>query len=147
MTKAYNRTFINQSYNKIVKNNKNTTLLIFDIDDFKNINDKFGHNEGDYVLREMTKLINQNIRKNDFLIRWGGEEFIILLEIDKQKGIKKAESLRKLIANYNFNEKYNITISLGVSKYNDNDSLDDLVNRADKRLYKAKENGKNKVVY
>ncbi|MGM0379811.1 MAG: GGDEF domain-containing protein [Bacillota bacterium] len=147
LTKAYNRTFINQNYKKIVNKNENTTLLIFDIDDFKDINDKFGHNEGDYVLKEMTALINQNIRESDFLIRWGGEEFIILLEIDKEKGIKKAEDIRKLIENHNFNENYNITISIGISKYSDSDLLDDLVNRADKRLYKAKENGKNQVVY
>lgn len=123
-------------------------LILFDIDHFKKINDKFGHKVGDYVLIEISKLISSNIRKSDYLIRWGGEEFIILAcGLGTKEGVELAEKLRKAIEQHSFMEVGNITVSFGVTEYNKSENIDAMIIRADKALYRAKETGRNKVEY
>lgn len=124
------------------------SLIIFDIDYFKRINDKYGHNVGDYVLKKLSKIVKDSIRKSDFLFRWGGEEFIVLApETDINGAEKLAEKLRKAVEDFEFDTIKYVTISLGVAQYNDkkDKDIDSLINRADKALYVSKESGRNCV--
>ncbi len=125
------------------------SIIMFDIDHFKKINDTFGHGIGDYVLKTLSKIIKNSIRKSDYLFRWGGEEFIILAtETNTDQAKTLAEKIRDAIEKYNFDKVHKVTISLGVASYNeeiDKNSIDSLINRADEALYKAKESGRNRV--
>jgi len=123
---------------------------MYDIDRFKKINDEFGHNSGDIVLKELTKLVKGNIRETDYLFRWGGEEFIIILFQTKlSEAVEVAEKLRKIIENFHFSvEGLNkVTVSFGVTEYKTGQSVDDLVNNADQLLYEAKRAGRNQVKF
>ena len=121
-------------------------LLMFDIDDFKQINDTFGHAAGDSVLKEMAQLIKRSIRKSDILVRWGGEEFIILLYYnDGSTAVKIAENLRQKIDEYCFEKIIHATCSFGMTPVMAEESLQEAVERADKALYRAKADGKNCV--
>lgn len=151
---AYNRRFLNEfieGYLKIVKREKNNfSILLIDIDNFKKINDSFGHDIGDDVIRNFSKFTKSAIRKNDLLIRFGGDEFLVLLPNTKFEDAKNvAEKISKKIykSNQNLEEKYHHTISIGIASYIESDnSIDDIIIRADKSLYKAKANGKNNIV-
>ncbi|WP_457562275.1 diguanylate cyclase [Caminibacter pacificus] len=120
-----------------------STLLFFDIDYFKKINDTYGHEFGDYVLKEISKLIKSSIRNSDVFGRWGGEEFILILRGTKYKdGLKVAEKIRKVVENYDFNG-IKVTISIGAAPFRGD--LQNAVEKADKALYEAKESGRNQV--
>jgi diguanylate cyclase (GGDEF)-like protein len=120
-----------------------STLLFFDIDHFKKINDTYGHDFGDYVLKELTKLITQNIRNSDVFGRWGGEEFVLILRGTKYPdGLKVAEKIRKIIENHDF-KGVKVTISIGVAPFRGD--LQKAVEKADEALYKAKNGGRNQV--
>lgn len=153
LTEAYNRYKINDVINiqiaKYQRSKKCFSLLMLDIDHFKNINDTYGHDVGDIVLKSICKLISQNIRTSDIFGRWGGEEFIILLEnTHKEEAFSIAEKLRKVIEASIIDGKYKITMSIGVTEYKGAglQSREDLIKKADEVLYKAKENGRNQVV-
>ncbi len=121
---------------------------MLDIDDFKNINDTFGHNVGDEVLIAIANSINKRIRKVDLAARWGGEEFVILLpETDLLSAVQVANDIRKLIENIKISKIDKITASFGVAQYKTGDDLSSLIDRADRELYRAKRNGKNLVCY
>jgi diguanylate cyclase (GGDEF)-like protein len=112
---------------------------------FKGINDKFGHAIGDLVLKEFSQVVKTLIRKADFFARWGGEEFFIVLPDTEEKvALKIAEKLRLNIEKTEIGGM-RITISVGVSGYLLGESLELMLKRADKALYKAKENGRNRV--
>ena len=118
---------------------------MFDIDHFKAVNDTMGHDFGDHVLTETVKIISQNIRQNDLLIRWGGDEFILLLpSLNEQDLPSYLKRLNGCIQHHRFatndNHAMNITISIGAAQFlTDDTSIDTLIKRADKALYKAKE--------
>lgn len=121
-------------------------IAIFDIDDFKSINDKLGHIQGDIVLKMIAEIISENIRKYDIFARWGGEEFILFLpstDIYISKSI--IENILNCIRNYKDNLGIKVTVSCGLSSYLNNDNLETLIIRADKALYNAKYNGKNRL--
>jgi diguanylate cyclase (GGDEF)-like protein len=125
-------------------------LLMMDLDDFKKVNDTCGHLTGSFILQEIGKLINDNLRFFDISSRYGGEEFISCLpDTNKQEAFHAAERLRKTIADNVFihnNKKISITISIGVSQFPNNGlTLEELVRSADEMLYKAKREGKNRV--
>lgn len=121
-------------------------LLMFDIDGFKDINDTFGHNVGDSVLKELTNLVSHSIRKSDIFIRWGGEEFAILLRYsDPETVVKIAEQIRTRIDNHHFETILHMTCSFGLTLIKVNESLEEAIERADKALYRAKADGKNSV--
>ncbi|MGD9653566.1 MAG: diguanylate cyclase [Sulfuricurvum sp.] len=121
-------------------------LLMFDIDDFKGINDTFGHTVGDLVLKELTSQVSGSIRKSDIFARWGGEEFTILLHYsDAQSVMKIAEHLRERIDHHHFESIVHVTCSFGLTRVHANENLEDVVMRADKALYRAKSAGKNCV--
>ncbi len=123
------------------------SILMIDIDDFKNINDKYGHLEGDRVLKTVASLIKSSLRKSDYVFRFGGEEFIVLLpNTDINGTLKVGEKIRKNVENFDFGLSEKVTISCGVKEVEnyDNPYLD--IEEADKRLYIAKKTGKNRCV-
>ncbi len=123
------------------------SLCMLDIDHFKRVNDTYGHDVGDRVLQALSRLVMGDIRKTDIFGRWGGEEFIIILEnTNKEQAFIIAEKLRKRVEATVIDEKYKITISIGVAQYEASDSRETLVKKVDEALYKAKENGRNQVV-
>lgn len=139
-------------FNLCKKYHKQMTLILFDIDHFKLINDTYGHPMGDDVLVEMTELISKNIRKNDLFARYGGEEFaIILKDTHADKHLQIANSLKETIDSHVFAQseklELHLTVSAGVVAYNRQyDDFDTMVMAADKALYQAKTNGRNQVV-
>jgi diguanylate cyclase (GGDEF)-like protein len=122
------------------------SLVIFDLDHFKTINDNYGHASGDRVLIKISELVNQRIRKTDTLFRWGGEEFLVLSPgTDSTQMARLAEKIRQAISGYVFGKNQKITASFGVSEYNLGESIEATVHRADTALYMAKNNGRNRV--
>ncbi|SDW99151.1 diguanylate cyclase [Marinobacter mobilis] len=123
------------------------SLILFDVDHFKLVNDRFGHNAGDDVLVEVAAQLSNNIRVADFIGRWGGEEFLVILpETSLESGGEVAENLRMHVAQRTFPiPDGGVTVSAGVSAYLPGDSIQDLVKRADAALYLAKEDGRNQV--
>ncbi|QER41517.1 diguanylate cyclase [Thermodesulfobacterium sp. TA1] len=153
LTRVYNRRYeIHRLKQEILKRQAKKdyqfSLILIDLDDFKQINDIYGHTEGDRVLKEFAELIKQRIRNQDVFGRWGGEEFLLLCPETPLEGAKTlAEILRQLIANHTFGEnKLKITASFGVTSYNEGDDLETILNRLDKALYQGKIKGKNCVV-
>lgn len=124
------------------------TIIIIDIDDFKRINDQFGHQTGDDVLVKIAHLISKSIRKNDHLVRYGGEEFVIISADNGLQGIAQlGEKIRKDIESYSFPDIGNVTVSMGIAEVNNDDDSVSLFKRADEKLYEAKIQGKNCVRY
>lgn len=122
------------------------SIIMLDVDHFKNINDNFGHSMGDHVLKNVAKLISGEIRTNDTVGRWGGEEFLILCpETDQNGALQLAESIRQKIEQYDFDIPIIITVSLGVAEYKDEQSLENFIRDADNALYKAKNEGRNRT--
>ena len=150
LTGAYNRTSLKREYFL------NKFFFMIDIDHFKKLNDNFSHEMGDKCLKKFAEIVRNNIRKEDRLIRYGGEEFIILFngESTKEEMHQKADDLRKAVeeetskikdfADPNFVAPF--TISVGVNRMNPNYTLEDNIKVADKYLYEAKEKGRNRVV-
>ncbi|MEE4241206.1 MAG: GGDEF domain-containing protein [Desulfopila sp.] len=131
-----------------LRRNESLTLLFLDIDHFKKINDTHGHHFGDVVLKELGAYLLQKNRPYDTPVRWGGEEFLILLRATSEtSAIAIAERLR-LGVEAGFSQSLNIpvTISIGLAQYAHNDTLESLTDRADQALYHAKQTGRNKVV-
>lgn len=148
LTNALNREFFDKNINQIIKGAYPNSLgiVICDIDYFKNVNDTYGHNRGDIVLKKLVDVIRESIRQDDYLIRWGGEEFIILMKIDTTKSLKKAvEHIRMQIEKQHFEEVTNITASFGATLYEDKEPIMQCIERSDKALYMAKQNGRNQV--
>lgn len=126
-------------------------LVVLDVDHFKSINDRFGHLAGDKVLRLIAQQLSRRLRKTDFIGRFGGEEFVILMPgISPEQGAVALKELREGIAGTPFhfkNEPVPVTISIGFTEFMPNDSLDSTFDRADKAMYQAKEQGRNRVVH
>jgi len=121
-------------------------LMMFDIDDFKKINDSFGHNVGDSVLKELALLVSHSIRQSDVFIRWGGDEFAILLRYsDPEKVIRTAKQICDRINTYLFDTIGHVTCSFGLTPIRPDEKLEEAVARADNALYHAKSEGKNTV--
>ncbi len=153
LTKLYNRQKLNDELNKEIQRElrygHGFSLIMFDIDDFKAVNDTYGHDIGDEVLIFISKITQKSIRSTDFASRWGGEEFMILLpETNLIDTERIAQNLRKNIENHKFNGiPKPVTISVGVATYQNNDEdKETIIKNVDIALYKAKENGKNQVV-
>ncbi|MGN9165346.1 PAS domain S-box protein [Tissierellaceae bacterium HCP3S3_D8] len=151
LTNAYNRRFLIQRIEKeleLIQQQTNHTfsLVLFDIDHFKSINDSFGHNVGDMVLKGITKLIKKKISKVDCLARWGGEEFVILLHgMSIDDAVVLVEEFRDSISRTRFPGVDEVTASFGVVEYCSGDTVDSLIQRADELMYEAKTAGRNCV--
>jgi len=124
----------------------NFCAVIIDADHFKNVNDTYGHQVGDYVLKKLAKLMQENCRKTDFVGRWGGEEFLIIAtQTDLEQAYIMSEKLRVIIENEDFSPVNNVTVSLGIAQYTEGEATAKFINRADEALYEAKQTGRNKV--
>lgn len=151
LTGLFNRQKFNEIFKKEIKRekryNNNLSLIIFDIDNFKNFNDDFGHNVGDEVLKIISKVLLENIREHDSVARWGGEEFLVLLPQTDELGAKNvAEKIRKAIESYKRDDiPRQITASFGVTRFKEDDNETSVLKKADDALYKAKKEGKNRV--
>ena len=150
LTKVYNRrtfdTYLNQAI-IVAKETKETfTFVILDIDHFKKVNDTYGHLMGDEVLVNLSKVVKRNIRSSDRFGRWGGEEFVLLLDKASAELSKDIiEHLRKKIEKEYFKGVGHITCSFGLTEYIEGDTVDKITKRADEALYEAKEGGRNRV--
>lgn len=155
LTNIFNRRYFTTSLENEIdrarRYKRELSLLMIDIDHFKNINDSLGHRAGDYILKELANIIVNRSRRVDYVCRYGGEEFAIILpEIDIMGAFKFAVVLKDTVSEHMFMFEQNeihITISIGVSDNMENDqSADELIETADRRLYLAKERGRNRVI-
>jgi diguanylate cyclase (GGDEF)-like protein/PAS domain S-box-containing protein len=122
------------------------SLMLFDLDNFKEVNDSYGHQAGDNILVEISSVVSQNIKASDIFARWGGEEFAILLPSTSLEGAYNfAQKLREIIEVNTFSYRENITASFGVAELDSEDDKATLFQKADKALYTAKANGRNRV--
>ena len=152
LTGLYNRRHFDNTVEREFMRSKryggDLSLAIIDIDFFKKVNDTYGHLCGDYVLKEVAYLIMDNFRKTDFVFRYGGEEFVVILtETDIKSSQIPLERLRKKIEEYPFvfnGQPLNVTISTGVSSNNAED-METFLDNADKALYRAKQAGRNRI--
>lgn len=142
-----------EEFSRAQRMNSPLSLIILDVDHFKNYNDNLGHLAGDEVLRILARLLNDSLRKNDIPVRYGGEEFAIILPgISKENAYNVANRIRKIVEKAPFPDEYvqpmkRITISVGVATFPDDaDNLIELIDKADSALYSAKNSGRNKVV-
>lgn len=155
LTKCYNKMYFNNKLDLEVKKSKVTgsplSLVIFDLDHFKHLNDNYGHDAGDYVLKEKAELLRENgIRSGDIFARYGGEEFVVLLpKTNLKQAFEIAERLRKLVESHEFmyeGKRLPVTASIGVADYRQGvNTGTDLFKRADSAVYKSKEGGRNQV--
>ena len=150
LTGAYNRIAFYEMYPFFSKESyfQPLSLMMLDIDNFKSINDTYGHNMGDIVLKTVAETVKKHLRRSDIFVRWGGEEFIVLLPHTDLKGaLKVAEKLRKDIESLNIPELKGkkVTASFGVTEVKPKEKLEEVIFRADMALYKAKREGKNRV--
>jgi len=151
LTGAYNRVYFNQSIDYVLhrhcQNNFTTGVIFFDIDHFKRVNDTYGHDVGDEVLKKVVSLVQRYTRDDDKLIRWGGEEFVILTSCESIEGAyKNAEHIRSVIEQSDFSPVEQVTCSFGCALYDENNDIQKTVKEADEALYEAKKSGRNRVV-
>jgi len=156
LTGVYNRTAMTNTLpakiKRSIKYNSNLSIVMCDLDKFKQINDTYGHLCGDYVLKTFSSILNSNIRKNDWICRYGGEEFLIYLHnTDRGEAILMANRIRKQVEETEFvdhNRKFYITVSMGVIDLHSvkEKNMPELIEAADKNLYIAKKSGRNKVI-
>ncbi|MFA6187687.1 MAG: diguanylate cyclase [Sulfuricurvum sp.] len=153
LTKLHNRKSYNERIEELVSLKKRYgtpfSMIMYDIDNFKSVNDTYGHKVGDNVLLKMSELIKSLLRETDYIFRIGGEEFIILLtETNLESAIPAATKICKSVEENLIHITNNpITISIGLSEVNESDSEETIFKRADELLYKSKNSGKNKVSY
>ncbi len=151
LTGCHNRRYFEalviREQKKAIRYNANMSVIMLDIDFFKDVNDQYGHHVGDVVLKELAKIMSEHIRASDDLARWGGEEFIILLpNTGAEQAVQVAEKLRLKIEHNVFEYNLKITASFGVAEYIQHESYDNLFKRVDSAVYLAKEKGRNQVV-
>ncbi|MBU1139928.1 MAG: GGDEF domain-containing protein [Proteobacteria bacterium] len=158
LTEIYNHRYfqitLENEIDRCIRNASQLSLLLIDIDHFKNFNDTYGHQVGDFILKEFSRILKENIRKYDTLARYGGEEFTVILpDTNAEEASAVAEKLREAIDNTTFSDsrdEYHITASFGVSSARpatiDNFEKSNFISQADAALYEAKEGGRNQVV-
>ncbi len=140
---------LNHTHRNAIINDMPYSLIMGDIDHFKIFNDTYGHDCGDFVLQNISRIISAQIRSKDSACRWGGEEFLILVNDGPDIAVEVANRIRAAIESFEFNyegKALHVTITLGVSGYYSSAKVKTLIEIADKRLYKGKSNGRNQVV-
>lgn len=144
LTKTANRRELERQFQKAVYRYQRygipITFIIIDIDHFKEINDTKGHNEGDRILVSVTKAVQENVRPDDLVARWGGDEFIVMLESNAEEATGLAKRLKASLAE----NGVSITLSMGIAEYTEGESLEDVVNKADSALYQSKKEGRDR---
>lgn len=152
LTKLPNRYKMNseleKEWNRTIRYKNIFSLIMFDIDFFKKVNDTYGHQAGDSVLHEIARLTQTTLRSTDIVARWGGEEFLVLCPETKLNGAKAlAVKLCSTIENYQFTFDASVTISAGVCEFSGHKSVEDMIKEADRKLYEAKRQGRNTVIH
>ena len=154
LTRLYNSRYfyikLKEEIHRLIRYEQPLSLLLIDIDDFKKINDKYGHMNGDKILKLTGKIIHDCIRRTDTAYRYGGEEFTDILPATEIEGaMNVAERIRKRFEAQNFslmtNEMLSLTVSIGASQFKPEEEMEVFVKRTDDALYKAKQEGKNQV--
>ena len=122
--------------------------MLIDIDHFKKVNDTYGHHIGDEILVEFSRILLKNSRKSDYVGRWGGEEFLIIIPNTNDKDMKHfADTLKSKIETNTFKNIGHMTASIGVATYENNEEIKSIIHRADNALYTSKNNGRNQVTF
>jgi diguanylate cyclase (GGDEF)-like protein len=150
LTGAYNRLMLSELLEAEIKRAKRSgnelSLIMCDLDHFKKVNDAYGHTMGDQVLRQFAHLLSTHIRAQDILVRWGGEEFLVLApDCNLNQALSFAERMRRLCEPHDFGKGLHITASFGVTQFLKEDSFQSFLERVDEALYSAKKNGRNRV--
>lgn len=150
LTGIYNRRMFSEQmeaeHQRARRYGSELSLIMFDLDHFKRINDTYSHNIGDHVLKEVAQLVSDNIRAYDIFARWGGEEFIVLIPKNDQKhAVILAEKLRCLFEVHDFGNGLQVTASFGVTQFKLDDNAASFTARADEAMYLAKINGRNRI--
>ena len=150
LTRLYNRHKLHEELEKewrrAIRYSSPFSIVLFDIDWFKKVNDKYGHQTGDVVLKELAQLTLRQLRSSDTVGRWGGEEFLILCpEVKIDEAYELAEKLRAGIKQHQFVTDLSITISAGVHELSAGEDIAEMIKRADEKLYKAKDLGRNRT--
>lgn len=155
LTNVFNRRYFDihmqQIFDEFNKKKSNVSLIIMDIDNFKEVNDLYGHNVGDLILKSVSQIIKTSLRVTDLIARYGGEEFVVLLSNSNIEGaLQTAEKIRVNVEKSEVRTSNSITInrtvSIGVAQLRRNETILEFIDRADKCLYKAKKLGKNKIM-
>jgi len=127
-------------------NGQQWSVILLDIDHFKSCNDRFGHDVGDAILRDLAEILQQSLRQSDLPARWGGEEFLLILPYaDAEAAAQAARRVHQALGKYSHSEAGAITVSMGVATFRRNEGIDSLLKRADQALYRAKESGRNRT--
>jgi len=152
MLKISNKIFLTSELGKLIKLSQryghSIGVIFFDIDNFKSINEKYGHLKADQLLRELTDLIKKNIRESDIFGRWGGDEFVLVCGYSSQDAtIELASKIQKRVATHKWECSANVTVTLGIAFYNKNDDATSIIKRADLKMLEAKKDGKNRYRY
>jgi two-component system cell cycle response regulator len=153
LTQIHNKRYLFEALEKELirarRYERDLSVLMFDIDFFKRINDQYGHLAGDHVLRELARIVQDRIRRDEVFARYGGEEFVIVLpETSLAGAVALAENLRARVGSHGFSfqgEQIPVTISIGCALLQDDKAATDLIQRADEKLYQAKRSGRNRV--
>ena len=154
LTEINNRNYLEKILAEIIKrddiNKDNIAFCFLDVDDFKYINDNYGHLVGDRILAMIANTLKNNLRDADKAFRWGGDEFaLILFDINNNKYLKNLLERIRLLINESFiehkQEKINVTMSFGATKFSKNDTIESLTKRADNNMYESKKQGKNQI--
>lgn len=152
LTQIYNRRKISEKleeeFFRAQRYNTKFAVILMDIDWFKSVNDTYGHQMGDHVLFDLAQLMKENLRITEQIGRWGGEEFFAVLpNTSAEEGYLLAERIRLKIADYRFEVDKHLTCSFGVTEYEENDGLEQIIKRADEALYRAKEHRNSSCIF
>jgi len=145
LTNLFNREYFIKKINRFLENNENFIVAFLDLDNFKYVNDTFGHDAGDEILKNTAEIIRRNIKGKNIAARFGGDEFVIaLLNCDIECGKKILENIKNGINK--FFKEYEVTASIGIASNKEVKNYEELLKLSDKRMYKSKRDGKNKVI-
>lgn len=150
LTMLYNRRTCNRMIQRLVEDKKGFTIVMGDIDFFKKINDQYGHDCGDYVLKKISSIIKENVTGCGFAARWGGEEFLLIYETQYLDAKQKVETLAQTIRDTIFQYEENpvqVSMTIGVQEMNLEESYEKMIKLADDKLYSGKRNGRNQIVF
>ena len=144
LTNLYNRTYFEKNAKELIKKNIPFSVVFIDLDNFKYVNDTFGHNKGDEILKSTADILRKNLKGKDIIARFGGDEFVVaVVECNKECAKKMFDKIKEEI-DYFFKD-YNVTASIGIAYFPEIKDYEELIKKADENMYKSKKSGKNKI--
>jgi diguanylate cyclase (GGDEF)-like protein len=142
--------YVNAAFMQAMTGTSDLCFMMADIDNFKKVNDTYGHDCGDEVLKYVAQAISTGVKKEDTVFRWGGEEIFVILKADPYNAVRIAERIRKdiekSVVNYRNECTVAVTVTIGISPYEDGTTVQKMMDDADAKLYWGKQHGKNQVV-